>query len=164
MVAEGFKGQATTQINFDQIDATPQYPVGSKVTSGDATYRYVKFVDAVTYKAYDCVTLASATTWDVTNDRAGGSALAGQMPVGFLLNYTTMPTANTYGWVKTSGIHSFTAGSAAIIAGDYLMPDTTEDGDCTEAAAGTDENICAVALATVADNAVGACFIAIRGG
>lgn len=126
-----------------------------------AMFRYVKFVDAVTYKLGDCVTMADADGWDVSNDRAGGSALAGQYPVGFVFQ-TTVPVQNYYGWVQISGIVTITAGSAAIIAGDPLKPDATEDGDCDEATAGTDENICAVAMATIADNATGLAMAQIR--
>ncbi len=117
-------------------------------------YRYVKFVDAITYVSGQLCCLASATTWDVTNDRAGGAALAGHIPIGFVQG--TVPTANQHGWVQCGGIVTDAImGSAAVIAGDPLKPDATEDGDIDEATFGTHGNICAIAMATIADNGTG---------
>lgn len=166
MVAQ-FTGPLTQGVNLEQCDDSALYPLGT-VTNGldpagrPARFRYVKFVDAVTYLANKVVCLASATTWDVTNDATGGSALAGNWPVGVTFQ-TTVPTQNQYGWVQIAGICSFVAGSASIIAGDPLKPDGSEDGDCDEATSGTDENIVGIALATVADNATGLMALAIRG-
>jgi len=47
---------------------------------------------------------------------------------------------------------------AAIIAGDFLTPDTSEDGAVTEADGG---NLVGMAMATIADNATGLCCLMI---
>ena len=83
-------------------------------------------------------------------------ALAILHATGMLLATVDISVA-PYCWVQIEGETTFTAGSASIIAGDYLMPDTSEDGDLTEATAGTNANICAIASAVVADNATGLC-------
>lgn len=154
-------------VDLERCTDDPEHELGLVVEGkqGDGTwarYRYVRFLDAVTYVAGHVVTLASATTWAVSNDRSGGSALAGLMPVGVVFQ-ATVPTQNQYGWVQIAGIANIIAGSSAIIAGDYLKPDASEDGDTDEATAGTDENLVGVALATIADNATGRCMLAIRG-
>jgi hypothetical protein len=154
-------------VNLERCDATAQYPLGLVVEGrqGDGThasYRYVQFLDAVAYVAGQVVTIASATTWAVSNDRSGGSALAGLMPVGVVFQ-TTVPTQNQYGWVQISGIANVTVGSASVIAGDYLKVDASEDGEADEGAAGTDENLVGIALATIADNATGRVMLTIRG-
>lgn len=143
--------------SLDVCSATAEFPLGSLIegVAGKA-YRYVQFVDAVAYVAGHLCTIAdtAADEWKVTNDRAGGSAMAKHYPVGFVFQ-ATVPTANQYGWVQCGGVATAIIGSAAVIAGDELMADATEDGEVEEAAAGTDERICAIALATIADNASG---------
>ena len=136
--------------------ATAIYTLGLHVQSADdgKCYRYVKFVDAITYVVGHLCTIASATTYDVSNDRAGGAALAQHYPVGFIQG--TVPTEDQFGFVQCGGIvANAVMGSASVIAGDFLMADATEDGDLDEAATGAASNIAAVALATIADNAAG---------
>jgi hypothetical protein len=41
--------------------------------------------------------------------------------------------------------------------------DASEDGEADEGAAGTDENLVGIALATIADNATGRVMLTIRG-
>jgi hypothetical protein len=154
-------------VNLERCDDTAQHILGQVVEGVTnlghyARFRYVKFVDAVAYLASKAVAMASATTWSVTNDVSGGSALANLHPVGMTFQ-ATPPTQNQFGWIQIDGIATFTAGSASIIAGDELRIDTGEDGDCEEATAGTDEAIIGYALATVADNATGLCMLTIRG-
>ncbi len=154
-------------INLELFGATAIHTLGQECIGLTplghvARFKYVKFVDAVTYLTAKVVCWASATSFDVSNDATGGSALAGNWPAGVLCQ-TAVPAANDYGWIQITGIATFTAGSAAIIAGDPLKPDGSEDGDMDEATSGTDENIAAVALATVADNATGLCMLHIRG-
>lgn len=141
-------------------------PLGTCVMSsgGGKTYRYVRFVDAVTYVKGHVCSIASATQFDVTNDVSGGSALAGLWPVGVLEgDGTTVPTQNQTGFVQISGIATIIAGSAAVIAGDLLKPDAATDGASDEATAGTHENIVGVAMATIADTASGNALLALRG-
>lgn len=156
-----FFGGKLLGINLDRKTDEALHPLGAHVHSDDGgkCFRYVQFLDAVTYIAGHVVCVAG-TGWQVSNDASGGTTFAGLWPVGFVVG--DVPTQNQYGWVQCGGIVSnAVAGSAAIVAGDLLMPDT-EDGDVTEATAGTHENICAVALATIADNAAGAVLCAIR--
>ncbi len=149
-------GNLAVGVDVTRYDTTAFYTLGETAEGEDGKrYRYVKFVDAVTYAAAKIVVLASATTWDVTIDMSGGSALANLNAVGMCLG---VPAEDEYGWVQIEGIATFTAGSAGIVPGDPLMPDS-EDGDLTEATAGTDENICAVSLATVGDNNTGVCML-----
>lgn len=141
--------------NLDRCTDAAEFPLGSVVEGiNGKAYRYVQFVDAVTYAANKVCVLADADLdeWKVTIDVSGGSAMAGLHPVGVTIS---VPTENQYGWVQIAGVASVVAGSAAIVAGDYLMPDTSEDGDATEATEGTDHNIFAIALATIADDATG---------
>ncbi len=151
-----FRSGSGIGVSLGTPTASAVHPLGMHAYSDDAggkCYRYVKFVDAITYVSGHVVCLASATTWDVSNDAAGGATLAGLLPVGFVQG--TVPTENQYGWIQCGGIIADAVmGSASVIAGDLLMPDT-EDGDLTEAVAGTDWNIAAVAMATIADNAAG---------
>lgn len=167
-MAHKFKGLVKSLgVNLEACTSAPEHALGTVVEGVDAAgraarYRYVRFLDAVTYLAGHVVTIASATTWAVSNDRDGGSALAGLMPVGVVFQETP-PTQNQYGWVQISGIATIIAGSASIAAGDYLKPDASEDGDTDEATAGTDENIVGVALAAIGDNASGLCMLTIRG-
>ena len=162
-----YTGPKSLGADLERCSSTQEHPLGQIVEGRTSTgqwarYRYVKFVDAVTYLAAKAVCLASATQWDVTNDVSGGSALANLYPVGMTFQ-ATPPTQNQYGCVQIAGIATFTAGSAAIIAGDPLRIDTAEDGDVEEATAGTDEAIIGVAMATVADNATGLMLLLIRG-
>lgn len=108
-------------------------------------YRYVKFVDAVTYAAGQVLTFASATTWDVTNDRAGGSAIAGHGVAGVCLG---VPAQNEYGWIQIAGL---VAVNGTYSAGDFLKPHATSNGDAVVSgytAAKADFNIFAYALSS----------------
>ena len=126
------------------------------------SYRFVKLVDQD--GAVGKMTVAaSPTTWYVTTDfdnsLTGGNLIAGLRPIGMLLG-TVDISEEPYCWLQISGITTFTAGSAAIIAGDILIPDSGSDGALTEvanSAHGDDINACAYALATVADGATGLC-------
>lgn len=118
-------------------------------------YRFVQFVDAVAYVAGHlvCLDSAAADDWKVSNDTSGN--MAGNHPVGIVFQ-TVVPTENQYGFVQIAGESAVCLiGSASVIAGDYLKDDGTTDGAMDEATAGTDENICAIALETIADTASG---------
>lgn len=143
---------------IDDVYAAPPITLGAVVDGENGrAYRCVKFVDisTATYAVAKMAVLsdADADEWAVTIDVSGGTAMAGLHPVGVTVAVPT--AAKPYGFVQIRGVADIVAGSAAIIAGDWLMPDSAEDGDLTEATAGTDENICAYALATIADNATG---------
>lgn len=154
----------TAGPDFLAFDTSAQYPLGTIAHGTEGRrYRYVKLVDIATAApaVNKCVYVASETTWDVSLDATGGTSIAGLKPVGILISVPTV--AAPYCWVQCAGIASFVAGSASIIAGDWLMGDTSEDGDLTEAAAGTDENLVGFAVATVADDATGVIHLTIRG-
>lgn len=141
--------------NLDLCTTAPQFRLGEVVegVNGKA-YRYVQFVDAVTYAAGHvvCLDSAAANDWKVTNDVSAN--MAGDHPVGVVFQ-STPPTENQYGWVQIAGEATVLMGSAAVIAGDYLKPDDTTDGAADEATAGTHENILGIALETIADTASG---------
>lgn len=150
-------GPAAVAPNLDICTDTQEWDLGAVIEGKNGTaYRYVQFVDAVTYVAGHLVTLADAdlNEWKVTNDRSGGSHMAGFHPVGVVFQ-ATVPTENQYGWVQIAGVATILAGSNAIIAGDYLKADESTDGAADEATEGTDQNICAIALATIADTETG---------
>lgn len=141
--------------SLDLCTSDAKYELGSVVQGANGKwYRYVQFVDAVTYVAGHVVCLKDADLdeWKVTNDISG--AMAGDHPVGVVFQ-STVPAENEYGWVQCGGVATVLAGSGAIIAGDYLKPDASTDGAADEATAGTDENIFAIALETIADTETG---------
>ena len=111
--------------NLDRYDTAAMHPLGSVFESerGKA-YRYVQFLDAVTYAAGHVVTRGANTadTWKVTNDRAGGSAQAGHEVIGVAIG---VPTQNQFGWVQISG-EATVLGTYAV--GDQLKPHATTDG------------------------------------
>lgn len=153
-------GPAAVGPNIDECTTNndPFFPLGSIVEGENGkAYRRVQFVDigTATYAVNKMAVLADADAdeWKVTIDVSGGNAIAGLHPVGVVV---AVPDAtHTYGWVQIRGVASAVMGSASVIAGDWLMPDSSEDGDIEEATAGTHENICAYALATIADDATG---------
>lgn len=153
-------------IDLERCSTAQEHELGLVVEGLDAgglacQYRYVKFLDAVTYVAGHVVGLASATTWSVTNDRSGGSDLA-LIPVGVVFQ-STVPTQNQYGWVQCSGIATCLIEGAAVVAGDCLVLDGSNDGAISEAdytgVAHVDLRSCAIAMATIADGATGKCLL-----
>jgi len=113
-----------------RIDASARHDLGHLAFGEDGkVYRYVKFVDAIAYVAGHVCVLASATTWNVTNDKAGGAALAGLECAGIAL---AVQTANSFGWIQVAGIADVLVTGAAVIAGDRLVVDETVDGAARE--------------------------------
>lgn len=165
MVAK-FTGPLHLGANPEECHDTAQFPLGTiaeGVTADGnwAKFRYVKFEDAVTYVAGHMTWMgAGETTWNVTNDIS--AAMAGYVPAGVVFQ-STVPTQNQYGWVQCAGIATVLIGSASVIAGDWLKADGTTDGALDEATAGTDEDIEAQAIATIADAATGLAVLHIRG-
>lgn len=157
MVAQ-FTGPRQQGVNLEQCDDTALYTLGAIVEGKTALghparFRYVKFEDAVTYVAGHFVNIgAGEVTWNCTNDIS--NAMAGYVPAGVVFQ-STVPTQNQYGWVQVSGIATILAGSAAIIAGDFLKNDGTTDGALDEATMGGSDVIVAQAIATIADTATG---------
>jgi hypothetical protein len=122
-------------VNLERTSSTPEHDLGQVVEGTDnsgrfAKYRYVQFLDAVTYVAGHLVTRASATTWAVTNRRVGGSSITGHEPIGVVFQ-ATVPAQNQYGWVLIDGL-ALVSGTYA--AGDYLIPHATNDGEAVVSA------------------------------
>lgn len=162
-----FLGEKTVGVNLDKCSDDQLHELGQVVRGPNGNlYRYVKFLDAVTYVAGHVVTLASASTWNVTNDRSGGSSLGAHIPVGVVFQ-STVPTQNQFGWVQITGIATVLIGSAAVVVGDVLVCDTATDGAAEEddytAVAHVDIRFVGVALATIADTATGAVLLTIGG-
>lgn len=119
-------------------DATQQRALGQLAVdeSTGYVYRYVQFLDAVTYAAGQSVTWAIATnSMKVTNDRAGGSSVA-VVPAGICLRVMTQ---NYYGYVLVRGVYTTlkTSGADDIVAGESLICHATTDGTCDGVAAGS---------------------------
>ena len=166
MTVARYTGPLVTGINLERIDATALHRLGQVVEGVTplghwAKFRYVKFEDAITYVAgHFCNMGAGETTWEVTNDIS--AAMAGYVGAGVIFQ-ATVPTEGTYGWVQCAGIATVLIGSASVVAGDWLKNDGTTDGALDEATAGTDEEIQAQAIATIADTATGLAVLRIPG-
>lgn len=143
-------GPKTIGVNLDRFDDTPQHELGEEYEGRNGkVFRYVRFQDAITYQAGDVCTRGTAGTdlWNVTNDRAGGSAVTGHEPMG-VLSGPNVPTQNQYGWLQVAGECS-PRGTYA--AGDYLIPHATNDGEAVVSgytAAKANFNIFAYALSS----------------
>ena len=116
-------------INLDQFDTAAQHLLGTLATGVNGKmFRYVQFLDAVTYQLGDVCTIGTTGTdvWKVTNDRAGGSAVTGHAVVGVLAADGAVPTQNQYGWLQVAG-ECFLRGTYA--AGDFVKPHASNDGE-----------------------------------
>jgi len=126
---------------FDQIDASDIWGVGNTVEVrvagvGLKKYRYVKFLDAVTYAPGQVVT-PTGTGWTaVTNDRSGGTTTFITRFGGVVIG---TPTQNSWGWVQTFGYHAavVTNQDDDIAAQDTIIVDTNEDGQVDSVATAT---------------------------
>ncbi len=124
--------------------AAAQGPLGQTVWSERRRFMYVQFLDAVTYVVGHVCTPASATTYKVTNDVAGGSSLglrfAGCIPNAGVngVAVTAVPAQNDYGYVQLEGIHSavFNDGTD-YAAGDSAIMVATDGATVSVAAATT---------------------------
>lgn len=118
-------------FNLDQFDITARHSMGDLAMSDNGKiFRYVQFLDAVTYVNGHVCTWAGATAgeYKVTNDRAGGSSIAGHGIAGVLQNTEAVPsTANgMFGWLQVAGECS---PSGTYTAGNHVMPHATNDGE-----------------------------------
>lgn len=135
-------------------DLHPRYVVGAlyrwkSPSYGWCYYRYVQFLDAVTYAAGDCCEWAAANGTGVSNDRADGSSL-GRFPAGVALGAMT---ANYYGFIQVGGIGSVILRSdGGVAAADYIVSHTADDETDTMAD-GEEEQVFAMSgAADGADN------------
>lgn len=157
-------GSKNIGVNLEKCHDTAIHELGEIYFGRNGkAYKYVKFLDAVTYVAGHVVTVAG-TNHEVTNDRSGGTAMAGHEPVGVVFQ-TTVPTQDQYGWVQVSGIATVLVEGSAVIAGDRLVSDETNDGAVREIVyttyAAIQERNVGMALATIADGATG--LVQLRG-
>ena len=137
-----------------------EYRLGQRYTdpSTDFTYEYGQFLDAVTYAAGQPLQRAHATSFKVTNDISGGSALTAARPAGICLG---VPTQNQYGWVLRFGYYAtvVTNGDDDIAAGDAIIVGASDGVVDSVAAATTTVHTKAVGYAPAvdvdADNTVG---------
>jgi hypothetical protein len=121
-------------------------PLGHEVDAGyGRRYRYVKFIDAVTYVIGHVVQMAT-TYGFVTNDVDGtilgstGLRFAGAIPNKDLAGntLTAVPAQNDFGYIQTAGLHTAikTDGGDDITAGDTIIMKAT-DGVIDSVAAAT---------------------------
>lgn len=115
---------------LDQIDSSDLYGVGYVAEVqvpgvGTKTYRYVKFLDAVTYAPGQVVTPGNTACTSVTNDVAGGSSTMALTFAGVVIG---TPTQNSWGWVQTGGYHAAvkTNGDDDIAQGDTVIMVATD--------------------------------------
>ena len=93
----------------------------------------------------------------VTIEYTSGSAIGGDakhIGMGMMLGVPTQLLPVHF--IQISGFCEYTAGSASIIAGDYLVPDDAENGDLEEGD-GTPGDTYAQAQENVADDGTGTC-------
>lgn len=97
-----------------------------RYASNGWVYRYVQFLDAVTYAAGQSVEWANTSGTAVTNDRAGGSSV-GRAAAGVAL---AVMTQNYYGFVLVNGFATIsTSGADDIAAGETVICHATSDGN-----------------------------------
>ena len=107
-------------------DVTDLNQVGSVMYDGSNgnVYRYVQ-VEDMALAAYDVVAYANATGTEVTQDRAGGSAISRDF-AGVALNTITDAY---FGWVQIKGLATCRVlQNTAVAAGNRVMLHTTDDG------------------------------------
>lgn len=121
----------TIRPPITNVDSTPIMAVGTVVwdpAAPNKAYKYVKFLDAVTYAAGQSVEYANLALTSVTNDRAGGSSL-GRLPAGIA---TAVHTQNSYGFIQVAGVATDvkTSGADDIAVGEFVITHATGDGQC----------------------------------
>ncbi len=120
-----------------------------------AMFRLVRVVDNGGSDG-DVMCMASSTSWDVTNDRTGGSAIedAGNLQKGVGVLVGTI-TVNQYGWMLVSGIHDAVKTDGNVLIGRSLKLDNgLADGQCMMVAAGSEQLRFGHALAADVGNVV----------
>lgn len=128
MANEAGPGPKLIGVNLDRYTDAAEHELGDiYVGRNGKVFRYVRFLDAVTYVAGHVCTRGTTGTnvWNVTNDRVGGSSVAGLEVVGVLHGTNTVPAQNQYGWIQVAGE---CAPGGTYAAGDYVIPHATVDG------------------------------------
>jgi hypothetical protein len=140
-------------------DASPQWDVGSLYYHNGAFFRYVKFLDAVTYAVGDVCEWG--TGWNtVSNDRSGGTSI-GRCPAGICLADMTQ---NYYGFIQVAGtnISRIFCDDAAAAAGSWLVSHTV-DKECDIMAAGEEQQVFGFAIIVGAANYLATGSVVIKG-
>ncbi len=135
------------------------FPIlGTLFKDNEQIYKFVKLVSVD--GAANKMTYLTTTANEVTIDE-DATDIATTIHATGMCTGTVDISDKPYAWVQVTGTATFHAGSAGISKGVYLMPDSdnTDNGNLTAATAGTDANICAIAMATVADDATGLCHL-----
>ncbi len=104
--------------------------LGSLVFYGGKFYKFVQYLDAVTYVASPAMILEWGDTacTTVTPDRAGGTSL-GRMPAGAAcVAGTAALIQNHYAFIQCTGVVTAGPVDGSIGAGEMVMPHATTDG------------------------------------
>lgn len=116
---------------LDCNEVSPQATPGGLYEWKGALYRYVKFLDAVTYVVGHTLTMAATDGTSVTNDTSGGSSVAPLHGVGVCQD---IMTENYYGYMMVRGTCNVVcdgsvAADDAVVAGTDGVADTMAAGE-----------------------------------
>lgn len=95
--------------------ASAQLPLGTVGCDAFGSFwRYVKFLDAITYVSGHVCGWSNTDAWHVTNDESGST----DRPAGVLVPWkradtAVVPTQNQFGWIQFRGLHLAVAKAAA---------------------------------------------------
>ncbi len=132
-------------FNKTTPDITPGSKIDTDFNGSACTFRMVKVVD-IACIAGDVMVLASSTAWDVTVDRAGGSAIETsgnvQKAVGVMVGTVAI---NSYGYMLIEGIHSAVSTDGGVAIGESLVAHSV-NGEADTMADGEEEQVFATAL------------------
>jgi hypothetical protein len=135
----------TTHTPFTQVDASPLYSLGDLCYAPNGNiYRYVKYLDSVTYLAGHVCQWASATLNYVSNDYTGGSTIGTGLTTAAGICPGIPAAATPYGWLQVGGI-ALVFGDGSVAAGERVVPDGA-DGRADTMAAGEEHQVFGVAL------------------
>jgi hypothetical protein len=121
--------------------ATAKYTVGQVFEGTDssgryACWRYVQYLDAVTYIRGQVCNWANATGTAVTNDRSGGSSIDAVHTAGIAC---AVMTQNYYGFLRVVG-DVLVIGDGSVAAGESVVSHTV-DGQADTMAAGEEHYV-----------------------
>ena len=126
---------------FTRVTTAREYNLGeTRFDNTGKKYRYVKFVDAVTYAVGQVLAPANTAWTNVTNDRSGGSAIS----TAFGGVCISVPTQNQHGWVQIGGVATCTGDGS--VAADEAVILHTVDGEADTMAAGEEHLVFGTAL------------------
>ena len=124
------------RAKLDANDSTAMVEPGTIFEDGATgkTYKYVLAEDKALANG-DVVEFSDTSGYEVTSDRSGGASI-GRAVAGAAIHTLS---DGYYGWIQTRGRHIAlkVAANVAVAAGAVLIPDPTNDGCVTTAAAGS---------------------------